>query len=279
MYVYLASVLPLVGKHFFSKNSSVGGCRPSTWWSIHGENLLHKFKHLLLSYLYPLPKLIEVHPGPPGSIDRAIVQAILGTYDLPGVVQVHADHVHTPPTLWIYDDEDCDKASVYTGCLPLCRYLGRMLRIYPVHPRNALSLDVGLDHLFEFVRGLEARRSEGSVVQAKRDDTGGGFFHHLFRKDESQEELHAYIRTQLDHLEDRMEHYGEPWLEGMDACSLLDHCWWGVLQWIQEHVEDASRLDDGRMPCLSEWWDRMAANLGEGDAEEDAKKEARAKVD
>lgn len=97
---------------------------------------------------HSLPRRVTVHCGAPHRVEAAILAALVAR--TPGVVTVH-EPPRTTPVVWIDDDEEG-----VPGCLPACRLLGRMARLYPSHPGDAFHVDVALEPLHELVHSTEA---------------------------------------------------------------------------------------------------------------------------
>ena len=105
---------------------------------------------------HSLPRRVTVHCGAPHRVESAILAALVA--QTPGAVRVH-EPPRTTPVVWIDDDEEG-----VPGCLPACRLLGRMARLYPSHPGDAMHVDVALEPLHELVHSTEAEDERVRVL-------------------------------------------------------------------------------------------------------------------
>ena len=109
-----------------------------TLWIPSVRGLAHMARHVVLDLAHPLPEHIEVSVGPSGSLQQYMVVYVVAAVDgIHGRVQtVEGD------TVTLRDDY-----GSATGTLAVCRYLGRLWRLYPVDPHNALCADEWLEML------------------------------------------------------------------------------------------------------------------------------------
>lgn len=181
------------------------------------QRLCLYLKHRILDCAHPLPRRIEVFPGPPGTIERAIVEAVMARV---GIVELRAWHKGDErPTVWVDDSE-----VGVSGCFAVCRYLGRLWRFHPTTPESALMVDGSLELLAQFLQPL------GKVDVAN------------------------HVCAFATELELRLEaHDGDaPWLEGFEKETVADVCWHAAFTYIfRDHHVD---LDH---PRLMEWFDAM----------------------
>lgn len=194
---------------------------PSVPWQ---TALCRRAKHYVLDHAHPLPASVRVFAGPPGSLERCIVRGVLGVVDVPGLVECGAAAASLP-TLWIAEDD----VGVH-GCLAICRYLGRLWRLYPTDPVAALGVDSALEQLSGLLTSLPL--TSPAVVLAQH----------------------------LTELEARFERYEEkdqrtPWLEGMDQPSLADVCWAAALRWVL-YATERDGLPDTH-PRVRRWWEAV----------------------
>lgn len=154
--------------------------------------LCAEIKHWVLERAHPLPKSLEVFPGAPGSVQNAIVMRVLEEIDFDSLgidLELCVDEENgTEPRLWVDESEP----SV-DGWMSVCRYLGRIWKLYPVHPENAAHLDTSLELL------------DGAVKKTCR------------------------IKEALKRLEARMPADGL-FLESMASMSVADLCWQAALE-------------------------------------------------
>jgi len=198
--------------------------------------LCEAVKHWVLAKAHPLPDRIELETGKPGTIQHAVVLAV--AHEL--LPEMQCIHVTTPddtesmdvrPIVWI-DDSDI---GVY-GWEPVCRYLGRLWRSYPIHPENALSVDGSLAHLNAFMR---------SVLVAEEED-------------EDVEVVTHIVVSYLKEMETRQSEFDDDkWLEGFDEYTIADLCWYTALRFtMDKHDLEA----DDVLPShtlMAMWFERM----------------------
>lgn len=122
--------------------------------------LLQRFclwlKHTVLDVAHPLPsKGITVFLGSIGSLQSAITRDVISSTDIPNLV-VLTQHPDDPDdeisSVWVDDEE-------HQGCFAVCRYLGRLWRLYPVTPTSALIVDSLLDLLTIFSRPFACEKN------------------------------------------------------------------------------------------------------------------------
>lgn len=181
-------------------------------------------KHWILDRAHPLPTEVRVYPGVPGTLEYAVTRAVLARAPVVGL-ELREKGAEAEPTVWP-DGEDGEEV---TGFLAVARYLGRLWRLYPTDPRNALPVDASLDLLASFAH--EAASASPALLQDA-------------------------VAACAHSLEERL---GDgPWLEGMGACSLADACWVGVFAWARA----ADAWDDDcfeQTPRLRVWWRAVQA--------------------
>lgn len=170
-------------------------------------------KHRILEYAHPMPQTVRVFAGPAGSVERAVIEAVM---DFSFATPREGCPGEDRPTLWV-DDE---WTGVY-GWMPICRYLGLLWRAYPTTPLSALYVDGALDLLARFL--------QSDVPPADR--------------------FCAFV-TQLElRLEKRDS--DDPWLEGFDSKTIADMCWHAALtHHMEEHTLE---IDEEQHPLVFEW--------------------------
>lgn len=199
------------------------------------SGLLHRVcadtKHWVLDVAHPLPTEIRVFAGAPGSIEEAVLSRLIQTCRLDhlarvpvnvssmacaGEPDIHVTHASTE--------------TVAVGFLAICRYLGRLWRLYPVHPEHALLVDSNLEILSSYTKPLRVPM-DGSV-------------------------LSQHTRSALTKLDGRLsENTGEVWLGDLNAPSVADHCWFAALQWIGMRIDVSAMMQD--FPDAGAWWETM----------------------
>lgn len=185
----------------------------------------------VLNVLFPLPQEIHVYMGSPDTVEHSVVHRVMQhVMHLPGMeaheeAPASASSLHAP-AVWTGAS-----TGVATGCLTVCRYLGRLWKLYPATPESALHVDASLELLKRLMMAL---MEEGGVSQ-----------------------MIAHTRRALHVLEARLDEEAL-WLESMDQCSLADVCWAGALEWVREMSgTDVLREEAAHFPLLNVWWDEM----------------------
>jgi hypothetical protein len=175
-------------------------------------------KHCVLDWVHPVPERVEVYAGE--GLDRAIVMRVVRACHVPCAARASDDDEDAaPPVVWLGDEE------VARGVFAVCRYLGRLSRLYPTNPLGAASVDTVLEQLYHLALGED--EITRWVVQA-----------HLVALDER--------------LVD-----GEAWLENLDAFSLADACWAGALEWAEQELDTPMCDLMTDVPDLAAWWARV----------------------
>lgn len=206
-------------------------------------DLLHRiclfFKPFILTYAHPLPRIIDVFTGKPDTMEHAIVQELLiYTDQLDGRVYKNpfnnGDNV--VPAIWI----DNQVVPTY-GCMAVCRYLGRLWRLYPSCPRNALAADGSLDLLQR-------------LIYAKHDNNN---------------QLVVYMAE----LEERLERFDDTstWMEGFDTLSVADVCWAGAIRYLLK--KDMFEIDKEMFPKIASWWDDINESTASETSDDDSDNE------
>ena len=162
------------------------------------KDVLHRactlFKPLMLDYLYPMPKSVDVFLGKPETIEHAIVAQLLEyTDNLDGLVKVSplGDEGNYRPAIWV----DNQPWPVH-GCMSIARYLGRLWRMHPTAPVGALSVDASLELLQALVH---------SITMGSDNE----FVRHVVRLEE---------RFEIGDLDDSQ------WIEGFNRPTVADVC-------------------------------------------------------
>lgn len=173
--------------------------------------LLADLKHPLLDYLHPPPARLRLDAGT--GVRRAIVERVLAETDL---AVERRDSDAAEPCLWIDDD------APLHGWAAVCRYLGRLWRLHPVHPANAAHVDSALEILQELVARLHGAGPD------------------------------AFIATAIRTLDARLACTPEgPWLEGMADPTVADVCWAGALEWLAQNGADVAWEGNSH---VARWW-------------------------
>ena len=166
-----------------------------------------------------LPENVVVHCGAPHRIEAAILAELLR--HTPGVVRVHEPPSATPG-VWLDDDEHGTE-----GCMPACRLLGRVARLYPSAAVDALVVDAALEPL-----------------------------HTLLATPVVDETHVAAFVARLCHV-----HQGVVWLQ-TDVPSVADVAAFAALRWARErHL-----LPPAALGPLCDWYDAAVAHAAGDDA-------------
>lgn len=116
------------------------------------QTMCQSVSHWVVDAAYPAPRELLVYPGVPGTMERAIVEAVLAHVHHDALVQCALGGKH--PSLSIDGD------TPVTGCFATCRYLGKLWRLYPLNPKHALIVDGLLDCLSPFLAPTDTREPE-----------------------------------------------------------------------------------------------------------------------
>lgn len=217
------------------------------------RKLANYVKHYVCDLAHPLPGELEVNlGGDHGSLTWAIAKEVLRN--------VHGDDVLAPLTrhavvnapgdpVWIkIDGERCD--DVWAGV----RYLGRLMRRYPLNPSAAMWVDVALNQLTTFV---------DEITRATAADS------------DASVDLQALVRRHVQTLEGRMTLDAE-YLEGMTDFSIADFAWIGAFKWVRaQHLSTDHKLPFQDAPRLQAWW-RVCTHDDEAVLDEDVSSESAA---
>ena len=180
--------------------------------------LAHSLRHPVLEQAHPLPDVLEVALGPEGSLERCIVVYVVAEVDgIDGRVRI----VHDAPVALRDDDgEVC-------GTIAVCRYLGRLWRLYPINPRGALAVDGMLELLASFCLPYRILAPDAPSYE--------------------------HERAHLDTLEARLAASDTPWMESFDAPTIADVCWHAAMHWLRGRDAAEER------PHLGRWLKAMNA--------------------
>jgi hypothetical protein len=170
--------------------------------------LSNRVKHWVLDWVHPRPTHLCVYKGT--GLEGAIVTRVVEEVDL-SVYDV-ASAQSSPPYIVTDDMSIC-------GTFVVCRYVGRLMRDYPVHPRNAAYVDASLDLLQRLVL---------QVDQKTLDDV-------------------------MDELETHFPDEDSVWLWGFSRATVADTCWKAAFHWILAQRTDC-HVDWETRPRLHLWW-------------------------
>lgn len=191
---------------------------PLLLWKGVCHSICKRIKHWVLKHAHPEPECITVYLGT--GVYRSIVENVLACVNAGGIKTTDtADNDlavdASTPCAWV----DGDDVPI-VGWMAVCRYLGRLGRIYPVDPLNAAHVDTWLETLAPLII-----------------KDGGGTLPCL-----------AVLEAALDSQD-------EPWLGGMDAPSLADACWLGALEHaVAAEVEKEDEDDGDVLSTAKLWW-------------------------
>lgn len=186
------------------------------------QRLCAFLKHHILDGAHPLPERVEIFPGPPGSVERAIVQAVMAHVNIG--TECAPSKGEERPTIWL----DGDELGVH-GCFAICRYLGRLWRLHPTTPQSTLAVDGMLELLAAFVKDVPA----------------------------SDADVASHVCAFLTELELRLEaHDGDAaWLESFESRTVADVCWHAALVHVMKRHQVV--VTDETHPRVVEWLDAM----------------------
>lgn len=199
----------------------------------------HSIRHTILDYAHPVPRSIRIYAGDVGSLHRSIVTELVDTCAFAQVTLVECQE-RTRPTIWIDNDHPV------SGCMTVCRYLGRQWRLLPVDPVTCATVDSSLELLQAFMYPF--------VAEAFDEDK-------LYMCD--------HIAVFATILEDSFVYDETNHLNGFEADTLADVCW--TAAW--KHVMDMEgfTLPMYDYPNLREWmiYQGIIEEESEGEGEEE----------
>lgn len=184
------------------------------------QMLAHAVRHYVLELAHPTPTYLQIYPGVPNSLHRRLVIDVVDACSIAEVELVETPE-RTRPTLWIDGDAPVE------GCMAVCRYLGRLMRLLPVNPVSCARVDASLELLQSFVHAVTS------------SEEGGG------------EERASRVAVFASLLEDSFEsHASTKHMDGFNADTLADVCW--AAAW--KHVVDGSDVPSvEEYPNLRSW--------------------------
>jgi hypothetical protein len=206
------------------------------------QYISHSLRHTILEYAHPAPKSIRIYAGGDGSLHKSIVTELVDTCVFEQLTLV-ACPGRSRPALWIDDD------APVSGCITVCRYLGRQWRLLPVDPVACATVDSSLELLQSFMYPFVA-------------DT--------FDQDKLQMCDHVAVFATI--LDDTFL-YGETnHLNGFEADTLADICWSAAWKHVMDMEGVTLPMTD--YPNLREWmiWQGILEEeeeSKEGDEEEE----------
>lgn len=180
----------------------------------------YTIRHTVLEYAHPTPRVVRIYPGEVGSLYRAMVMGVMNVCELS-----HMTVVETPvcsrPTMWI------DNEAPISGCITICRYIGRHWRLLPVNPATCATVDSSLELLQSFVYPLVAETFTDSQQMGN----------------------HVAVFASL--LENSFENGETDHLNGFESDTLADVCWSAV--WKHVMVDGVNNVDEEKYPNLYAW--------------------------
>lgn len=209
------------------------------------QYISHSIRHTILEYAHPAPRSIRIYAGDKGSLHRTIVTELVETCAFEQLTLVDCPE-RSRPTLWIDDD------LPVSGCMTVCRYLGRQWRLLPINPATCATVDSSLELLQSFMYPFVAD---------------------MFDEDKLQMCDHIAVFATI--LEDSFVHGETKHLNGFESDTLADICWSAA--W--KHVMDMEgvTLPISDYPNLHEWMIYQGileeTEDGEEEGEEDGEEE------
>lgn len=171
----------------------------------------------LIRLLYPLPSSIEVCLGE--GVHRAMLYSLVKHVRVFGI-DIVTLRERNFPAVWINGEEEGT-----CGWSAVARYLGRISRLYPSTPENAIYVDGCFDMLEDFLRHIDA----GDTDDAK--DT---------------------LTTQfVNQLED--DYFADSMFIVLDQMTVIDSCVYGALTHLKTHCPPLTEY-----PTVEKWWSVMA---------------------
>ena len=203
-------------------------------------------KHWILDHAHPLPQSgLGVYPGTKGSLQASIAMGVVSAVDIPGMNIFHDynpfDETDERTCVWIDHER-------YHGCFAVCRYLGRLWKLYPVTPESALVVDSLLDLMAAFNRPFICEKTVHT-----------DFVH---------DHLNAYI-GELDACMD-----GEMYLGNMETVSLADIMWYSCIKHVTLVHDIDEFYDKGEYERFHTWWCTMSKKEADDAAEDAAEDDA-----
>jgi len=200
----------------------------------------HSIRHTVLEYAHPAPKSILIYAGDEGSLHRSIVTELIHLCSFEQLTLVDTPE-RSRPALWIDND------IPVSGCMTVCRYLGRQWRLLPINPVTCATVDSSLELLQSFMYPFVA-------------DTFG----------EDKLQMCDHIAVFATILEDSFPYCETNHLNGFEADTLADVCWSAA--W--KHVMDIEgfTLPMTDYPNLREWMIYQEI-IEEGEEEEEGEGE------
>lgn len=206
------------------------------------------FKTRLQAFFYPLPSVVELYLGVPGSMSCAIVKGVSAYCDHLGSVQhvTLSDDDTLAPKVWINDE-----SFGTLGTIAVCRYLGRLTKLHPSTPESALVVDGSLELLHECMQSL----GEGTIIHPptpsdteEEDATADPESPH-------QKTVHRVLKL----LEERLDTTVDEWMD-LNGIALSDVCWFEALRWFDQKklLPEEQDLYLGH-PLVFDWYQMMLA--------------------
>lgn len=185
------------------------------------QYISHSIRHTILEYAHPEPTSIRIYAGETDSLYRAIVTELIDTCAFHQLTLVEAAD-RSRPTLWIDDD------APVSGCMTVCRYLGRHWRLLPVNPTTCATVDSSLELLQSFMYPFVADKFTDDAIQ-----------------------MCDHIAVFATILDDTFMNGETNHLNGFESDTLADICWSAA--W--KHVMDVQgvTLPMSDYPNLREW--------------------------
>jgi hypothetical protein len=197
----------------------------------------HSIRHTILEYAYPAPKSIRIFAGEEGSLHNSIVTDLVNSCAFEHLTLVDCPE-RSRPTLWI-DDE-----FAVSGCMTVCRYLGRQWRLLPINPTTCATVDSSLELLQSFMYPFIA-------------DTF----------DENKLTMCDHIAIFATILEDSFVYGETDHLNGFETDTLADVCWSAAWKHVMDMEGITLRISE--YPNLHEWMIYQGVFEEEEEGEED----------
>jgi len=204
------------------------------------QYISYSLRHTILEYAHPTPKSIRIYAGDEGSLHRSIVTELVDSCAFEQLTLVDCAE-RSRPTLWIDNDPPV------SGCMTVCRYLGRQWRLLPVNPATCASVDSSLELLQTFMYPFVA-------------DTF----------DENNLQMCDHVAVFATILEDSFLHGETNHLNGFEADTLADICWSAAWKHVMDMEDFTLPMTD--YPNLREWMTYQGI-IEEGEEEDEEEDE------
>ena len=200
-------------------------------------------KHVLLGFAHPLPSNVTIR-GRDGGLESHVVKHVACVHRFQELkVAMVCDTTAGDLTIRLDDDDEV------TGALAAIRYIGRVSRTYPTNPVTALCVDRGLDIFQVALSGFTRLERDFLVIPTQ------------------------LIVNALETAEGHLLSEHDTWMEGFQGMTILDACWFGLIEWIVLHDLCTEKSVEEEFSRLNVWWKIMASRKAKEESEEESEEE------